>query len=254
MSAGLLPPTVTHLANIGNLMCLCSTCHRHFDAVIPGLVILPANLAFFIDWEERDYSLRCQAARDGDEVPMRTVPAETDYPGMFKAYPLDYTIRPTTVFREKQFIGSPLPLILKSGLGLLQPVLTNDGNENNERYPSPDQRALMTRLMDLYSRPAPKAKRDKDTAKKNGGEDEEEDEDEDGKEEKGEASRGPKRRRIHKSTHEAVQKPGERRSNPPRKSHPSRPSPYKVPVNAPWLLGPWMSTNDTLSALGIRQH
>jgi hypothetical protein len=134
-------------------------------------------------------------------------------------------------------------------------VFNNDGNESNERHPSPDKRALMTMLMDLYSRPVPKAKRDdKNTAKeKDGEEDGDEDEDEDGKEEKDEESRGPKGRRTHKSAYEAVQKMGGR-SNPPRKSHPSPRLQRACYINAPWLLGPWMPTNDTLRALGIRQH
>jgi hypothetical protein len=74
-------------------------------------------------------------------------------------------------------------MILKSCLGLLQPV-ANHGSNANERYPSQGQRVLMAALMSLYSRPAPEGDG------KGAGKEEEEAE-----EEKEEGGQGPKRRR-----------------------------------------------------------
>jgi len=143
-------------------------------------------------------------------------------------------------------------MILKSSLGLLQPII-NPGIDNEERYPI-GQRALVLALLDLYSRPDPKAA---EGAGKGPGQEEEGDDkgpgkrkqDEDEEEEEEERVRRSKRRRTgtSKST-----KGGDHRSNPPRKAHPSGPYNFKIDVDAPWALGPWMTTNDTLLAFGIQ--
>ncbi|KAN0087086.1 hypothetical protein V8E54_000774 [Elaphomyces granulatus] len=250
-AAGVIPKSLTHLSYPGNLITLCPTCHTLFDALVPLFVILPTDIQFFIDWEERDYEMRCRAAENSLEVPARTVPTENDYVGNFKVYPLDTSIYKDRTFQAKAWKGSPTAMIMKSALGLFQPVI-NPGIDTEGRYPLQGQRALVTALMDLYSRTDPKAA---EGAGKGPGQEEEgddkspgkreQDEDED-EEEKEERVRPSKRRRTRTS------KSGHRRSNPPRKAHPSGPYNFKIDVDAPWTLGPWMTTNDTLLALGIQ--
>ena len=141
-------------------------------------------------------------------------------------------------------------MIMKSSLGLLVPVI-HSGIDTEERYSLQGQRALVSALMDLYSRPDPKAA---EGAGKGPGQEEEGDDkgddkreqDEDEEEEEEERVRRSKRRRTKSA------KGGDRRSNPPRKAHPSGPYNFKIDVDAPWTLGPWMTTNDNLLALGIR--
>jgi hypothetical protein len=229
---------------MGNLITLCPTCYALFNLSLPALIIIPTDLNLFLQWERDDYDKRCQAARNGEEVPPRSVPTEPDYNGMYRAYPLNSTAYPGRVFPEKAWSGSPPAMILKSSLGLSQPVIDH-GSNPNERYPSQDQRTLMTTLMNLYSRPAPEASEGDD---KGAGKRVEEEEEE-------ERSPGPKRRRTgtHQPASTTAQKT--RRSNPPRKSHLSGPyKQFKIDVDAPWTLGPWMSTNDTLNAMGVRHH
>jgi hypothetical protein len=162
------------------------------------------------------------------EVPARTVPTENDYVGNFKAYPLNTSVYEGTTFEAKAWKGSPVAMIIKSSLGRFQPVI-NPGIWTEERYPLQGQRTLVAVLMDLYSRPDPKAAKgagkgpgqeeesdDKGPGKREQDEDEEEEEEE----EEEEGVRRSKRRRsgTSKST-----KGGDRRSNPPRKAHPSGP-------------------------------
>ncbi|KAN0070570.1 hypothetical protein V8E54_011439 [Elaphomyces granulatus] len=227
-AAGVIPDSLTHLSHPGNLITLCPNCYTLFDNnPVPVIVILPTDIQFFIDWEERDYEMRCQAAENSQEVSARTA---------------------------KPWKGSPTAMIMKSSLGLLQPIL-NPGIDAEERYPLQGQRTLVTALLDLYSRSDPKAAEgagkgpgqeeegdDKGPGKREQDEDEEEEEEE-------ERVRRPKKRRTgaSKST-----KGGDHRSNPPRKAHPSGPYNFKIEVDAPWTLGPWMTTNDNLLALGIR--
>jgi hypothetical protein len=49
------------------------------------MVIVPTDVNFFIDWEEKDYTARCQAAHKGQAIP-RTVPSSKDYNGTYRAY------------------------------------------------------------------------------------------------------------------------------------------------------------------------
>ncbi|KAN0075082.1 hypothetical protein V8E54_007693 [Elaphomyces granulatus] len=251
--AGVIPDSLTHLSHPGNLITLCRNCHGLFDAPVPLLlVILPTDIQFFIDWEERDYEMRCQAAENSQEVPARTVPTENDYVGNFKAYPLDTSVYEDATFQAKAWTGSPTAMIIKSSLGLLVPVI-HSGIDTEERYSLQGQRALVSALMDLYSRPDPKAAEgadqgpgqeeegdDKSPGKREQDEDDEEDEEE-------ERVRRSKRRRTGTDP-----KGGDRRSNPPRKAHPLGPYNFKIDFDAPWTLAPWMTTNDNLLALGIR--
>ena len=194
--------------------------------------------------------MRCQAAENSQEVPARTVPTENDYVGNFKAYPLDTSLYSGTTFQAKPWKGSPTAMIIKSSPGLGQPII-NPGIDTEERYPVHGQRALVTALLDLYSRSDPKAA---EGAGKGPGQEEEgndkgpgkREQDEDEEEEEEERVRCSKRRRTKSA------KGGDRRSNPPRKAHPSGPYNFKIDVDAPWALGPWMTTNDTLLAFGIQ--
>jgi HNH endonuclease len=78
-------------AHPGNVILLCANCHTEFDDSIPGFIDLPTNLDFFIEYEERDYESRINAARDGEELE-RSVPNAIEYDdagGIYTAYALD---------------------------------------------------------------------------------------------------------------------------------------------------------------------
>jgi hypothetical protein len=74
---------------------LCANCHTEFDDSIPGFIVLPTNLDFFIEYEERDYESRINAARDGEERE-RSVPNAIEYGGMYTAYALDSLLASNT--------------------------------------------------------------------------------------------------------------------------------------------------------------
>lgn len=57
-----------------NLMLLCGTCHIRYDQEYPGFVVLPDNVAQFIQHERDDYKARERAAALGIAQP-RTLPA-----------------------------------------------------------------------------------------------------------------------------------------------------------------------------------
>ena len=203
--------------------------------------------------------MRRQAAENSQKVPARTVPTEKDYVDNFKAYSLDPFAYKNSTFQEKAWKGSPVAMIIKSSLGLFQPIINYDiGTE--ERYPLQGQRALVSALMELYSRPDPKAaegagkvpgQEEEDDDKGPGKREREQDKDEEEEEEEEEEERAPRPKRRRTGTSKST-RGGNRRSNPPRKTHPSGPYNFKIDVDAPWMLGPWMTTNDTLSALGVR--
>jgi hypothetical protein len=82
---------LTYLAHPDNIISLCANCHVDFDSALPGLIIIPTNIEYFIKYEENDYECRTIAAREGRESPQRTVPSALDYindGGKFKAYAL----------------------------------------------------------------------------------------------------------------------------------------------------------------------
>jgi hypothetical protein len=87
--------------------------------------VLPEQLEFFINWEERDYKQREeQVAREGIAVP-RTVPSSDDYAGGFVPYffhPSKWMVlRANTTAFPKKYLGAPTAIILKAALAVLQP-------------------------------------------------------------------------------------------------------------------------------------
>ncbi|KAI9769342.1 MAG: hypothetical protein M1840_004043 [Geoglossum simile] len=126
-SQGIFPASLTHPAHVENLILLCVSCHKLYDASFPKWIMLPEDLGFFINWEEEDYKQREeQATREGIAVP-RTVPATSDYAGGFVPYFFDpeaeWMLRPAnrTVF-PKKYLGAPTTIILKAALAAFQPI------------------------------------------------------------------------------------------------------------------------------------
>ncbi|KAN0069039.1 hypothetical protein V8E54_012668 [Elaphomyces granulatus] len=68
-SMGYLPSDIRP-AHPDNYIILCANCHNAFDCVMPTIVILPTNIEFFINYEERDYELRTE----GEEPQPRSFP------------------------------------------------------------------------------------------------------------------------------------------------------------------------------------
>jgi hypothetical protein len=164
--------SVTYLAHVDNLLHLCSNCHRAFDAPIPEIVIIPTDVSFFIDWEKKDYTARCQAANEGQTIP-RTVPSSSNYNGTYRAYlPKDSVPLDSRALKGKKWGGSPTAVILKACMGLFQPVVPDIDVDTIDYQPeiSPrTKRNVSNRLpsgirvelakrMELYSRPMPVAR------------------------------------------------------------------------------------------------
>ncbi|KAL9008163.1 MAG: hypothetical protein Q9173_006684 [Seirophora scorigena] len=75
---GLLSITTLHAP--ANGVALCPTCHILFDAhQFPGWVFLPADLQYFVDFENEDFERRQQHHNDTGEWPVRAVPLPQNY-------------------------------------------------------------------------------------------------------------------------------------------------------------------------------
>jgi hypothetical protein len=161
--------SVTYLAHADNLLHLCSNCHKSFDSAIPGIVIIPTDVNFFIDWEEKDYTARCQAANESQAIP-RTVPSSKDYNGTYRAYFLkDSASVDGKALKNKSWGGSPTAVILKACMGLLQPVVPDIDVDAIDYEPDISPRTKrnlsnhlpsgirveFAKLIELYSRPVP---------------------------------------------------------------------------------------------------
>jgi hypothetical protein len=161
--------TVSYPAHVDNLLHLCSNCHGSFDSAIPGIVIIPTDVNFFIAWEEKDYTARCQAANEGQAIP-RTVPSSKDYTGTYRAYVLkdSFPIDDKTL-KSKRWGGSPTAVILKACMGLFQPVVPDVDvgaidhlpeisprtKRNLSNHLPSGIRVEFAKLIELYSRPVP---------------------------------------------------------------------------------------------------
>jgi hypothetical protein len=72
-------PESFSLSSVSNGIALCPTCHVNFDTYEdPGLVIVPSNLDFFVQYEIADYKKREESAQCGVTEP-RTTPTASDY-------------------------------------------------------------------------------------------------------------------------------------------------------------------------------
>jgi hypothetical protein len=72
-------PESFSLSSVSNGIALCPTCHVNFDTYEdPGLVIVPSNLEFFVQYEIADYKKREESARCGI-TELRTTPTASDY-------------------------------------------------------------------------------------------------------------------------------------------------------------------------------
>ena len=67
-------------SDINNGIGLCDTCHTNFDLnPDPGLIIVPTDLEFFVEFEKANYDYRVQQARLGIASPRRKCPSANDY-------------------------------------------------------------------------------------------------------------------------------------------------------------------------------
>jgi hypothetical protein len=161
--------SVTYLAHADNLLHLCSNCHKSFNSPIPGIVIIPTDVNFFIDWEEKDYIARYQAANKGQVIP-RTVPSSKNYNGTYRAYFLkDSASVDGKALKNKSWGGSPTAVILKACIGLFQPIVPDINVDAIDYEPDISPRAKrnlsnhlpsgirveFAKLVELYSRPVP---------------------------------------------------------------------------------------------------
>ena len=54
-----------YLSHLGNLICLCTNCHRLYDLDSPAWVLLPDDLGPLVEFEMEDYAAREEAATRG---------------------------------------------------------------------------------------------------------------------------------------------------------------------------------------------
>ncbi|KIV89118.1 hypothetical protein PV10_08718 [Exophiala mesophila] len=72
--------TFDHLGDEQNGLPLCPSCHRAFDDINnPGLIFIPTDLEYFIDFELKDYHNRLDVASRLSHVPPRIVPTPQMY-------------------------------------------------------------------------------------------------------------------------------------------------------------------------------
>ena len=226
----LLPPDL-HLGDPDNFVILCTNCHGGFDSSMPVFVILPTNMEFFIDYEERDYKSRTE----GKELRPRSFPTSQEYKdagGMYKAYSLQ---RGFTTSAEKGWGGSPAAMIYKASLGVNLPT---------DSIP-PGIRGQVAKLMDLWGRRPP-------TPAKNEGKGK-------GRATKRRASDSPESQKYPRTRQGTTRKPITGKGGKPAKvvEKPEIMFPNLKPRNTPnlgldgawdyWLLGPNMSANDVIA-------
>ncbi len=78
LAKGLL--TFESLEDEGNAVVLCPTCHRNFDDInYPGLLFLPTDLSFFIEYEKRDFDERSRIAALQGVIRLRQTPTAQEY-------------------------------------------------------------------------------------------------------------------------------------------------------------------------------
>ncbi|TKA73643.1 hypothetical protein B0A49_09877 [Cryomyces minteri] len=161
--------TFDHLGHVDNAIPLCPTCHRNFDDINhPGLVFLPSDLQYFIDFENENFRSRQTLARNTGSVPPRTCPTPQMYlehqvrtdavsedasGGLYLRYTLyDYfhTFGPKNTwipglgpFQEpEQWHGAPMAALWRAFLILGNPF---------SGIPDKEKR-LLRELQDLYQR------------------------------------------------------------------------------------------------------
>lgn len=73
-------PSLHFVSHFENAVSLCALCHRALDDCNnPGLVFIPADLDYFVEWEEADFTTREELlARDGKMQP-RSLPSTEVY-------------------------------------------------------------------------------------------------------------------------------------------------------------------------------
>ncbi|OAL28652.1 hypothetical protein AYO20_09376 [Fonsecaea nubica] len=80
-ASGLL--TFDRLGDEQNGLPLCPSCRRTFDDLNnPGLIFIPTELEYFIDFERKDYQSRIDTAQRQGDIPPRMVPT----PQMYSEY------------------------------------------------------------------------------------------------------------------------------------------------------------------------
>ena len=158
-SMGYLPSNI-HPAHPDNHIILCANCHSSFDCIMPTIVILPTNIEFFINYEERDYELRTE----GEEPQPRSFPTAKQYKdagGMYRAYSKSPNIR---ISAEKTWGGSPAAMIVKASLGAFTPFMT-PGIDPIPR----GTRAQVSKLIELWERFPPTPAKNEGAKKKGKG-------------------------------------------------------------------------------------
>ena len=243
-NSGYLPSDI-HPAHPDNFIVLCANCHNAFDCAIPAIVILPTNMEFFINYEERDYESRTE----GEELRPRSFPTAKQYKdagGMYRAYALSPGFRAST---EKTWGGSPAAMIVKASLGAFTPFMT-PGIDPIPR----GTRAQVSKLIELWERFPPTPAKN-EGAKKKG---------------KGRATKRrssdspesqvyPRKRQETESVKGTTRKSTTSKGKKPAKvvEKPEIKFPNLKPRNTPnlgldgawdyWLLGPNMSANDVIA-------
>ncbi|TKA39991.1 hypothetical protein B0A49_13781, partial [Cryomyces minteri] len=72
--------TFEQLGDVGNAIPLCPLCHRNFDDMVnPGFIFVPADLEYFIQYEEADQDRRREIGKRTGAVPIRVAPTAESY-------------------------------------------------------------------------------------------------------------------------------------------------------------------------------
>ncbi|KAL0632782.1 hypothetical protein Q9L58_008332 [Maublancomyces gigas] len=135
---------VVHFHTLGhesNAILLCPLCHVQFDRPNPGLVIVPSDLPWFVEWELRDRERRVTEYRVTGTLPQRISPTAEDYEkhshtangaGVSAAYSQYIRVDYFSVFGNRQPLtgligttswhGSPTAMIRKALVAAAMPT------------------------------------------------------------------------------------------------------------------------------------
>ena len=160
----ILPPHLTSLGHVENLIFLCPLCHHGFDHSPPFWIVAPKDptIQMYILHERADYSARESAARRGISLP-RTLPQVDRTTVQYQVYILNgewVEGRPfVPIHAPRGWLGHLIPAIIKACAGIAMPsvivrVHCRAGNEVEIGIPERVRSKLM-QLVNLWSRPDP---------------------------------------------------------------------------------------------------
>ena len=122
----IIPGHIVSLSCLVNLILLCGRCHPAFDHSLPYWIMLPTTQTIqqFINHECQNYSARARAGRRGISLPC-FLPQVDCRAIRYQIYILNRRFAENglleTISAPRQWLGHPVPAIIKGGEGVITP-------------------------------------------------------------------------------------------------------------------------------------